>query len=80
MSDDALREEVRQLRSQVAGLEAARNRPAGSASEMEGFRQLSDAIVAGRAQEFARNLQPRWQRYSILAIILVGWLLILLNF
>ena len=79
MSDDALREEVRQLRSQVAGLEAARDRPAGRPAEMKGFRQLNDAIVEGRLQSFAWKLQPRWQRYLAIFGILVIWMVILLN-
>ena len=78
MSDDALREEVRQLRSQVAGLEAARDRPAGRPAEMKGFRQLNDAIVEGRLQSFAWKLQPRWQRYLALAAILAIWVFIVL--
>ena len=79
MSDDALREEVRQLRSQVAGLEAARDRPAGRPAEMKGFRQLNDAIVEGRLQSFSWKLQPRWQRYLAIFGILVIWMVILLN-
>ena len=78
MSDDALLAEVRQLRDQVARLERERAKP-GRASDMDGFRQLNDAIVSGRVQEFARNLQPRWQRNLIIAVILVGWFLIFLS-
>ena len=80
MSDNALREEVLQLRSQVARLEAARDRPAGRPAEMEGFRQLNDAIVEGRLQSFAWKLQPRWQRYLALVGVLTVWLLIFLSF
>ena len=63
MSEQALRDEVQTLREQVARLEAAR--PA----DMEGFRQLNDAIVGNRLGAFVREkAQPKW----VTRIIMIG--------
>ena len=60
MSEQALRDEVQMLREQVARLEAAR--PA----DMEGFRQLNDAIVSNRLGAFVREkAQPKWVTRTI---------------
>ena len=60
MSEQALRDEVQLLREQVARLEAAR--PA----DMEGFRQLNDAIVDNRLGAFVREkAQPKWVTKTI---------------
>ena len=60
MSEQALRDEVQLLREQVARLEAAR--PA----DMEGFRQLNDAIVSNRLGAFVREkAQPKWVTKTI---------------
>ena len=60
MSDAALEAENAMLRERLAKLEAAR--PA----DMEGFRQLNDAIVENRLGAFVREKgQPRWMRIAI---------------
>ncbi|UAJ12397.1 hypothetical protein [Polymorphobacter megasporae] len=64
MSDVALEAEVARLRDQVAKLEAAR--PA----DLEGFRQLNDAIVNNRLGAFVREkTQPRWLTITILVLV-----------
>jgi hypothetical protein len=64
MSEQALRDEVQMLREHVARLEAAR--PA----DMEGFRQLNDAIVNNRLGEFVREkAQPKWLTRTIAFIV-----------
>ena len=65
MSEQALRDEVQMLREQVARLEAAR--PA----DMEGFRQLNDAIVGNRLGAFVREkAQPKWLTRTIAVVVL----------
>ena len=65
MSEQALRDEVQLLREQVARLEAAR--PA----DMEGFRQLNDAIVSNRLGAFVREkAQPKWVTRTIAFIVI----------
>lgn len=65
MSDLALEDEVARLRDQVAKLQAAR--PA----DMEGFRQLNDAIVNHRLGAFVREkAQPKWVTRTIATIVL----------
>ena len=65
MSDAALEAEVARLRDQVARLEEARG------SDMEGFRQLNDAIVNNRLGSFVREKTlPRWARIAIPIIVL----------
>ncbi|MGI4880939.1 MAG: hypothetical protein ACRYG4_26050 [Janthinobacterium lividum] len=60
MSDVALEAEVTRLRDEVAALKAAR--PA----DIEGFRQLNDAIVENRLGAFVREkAQPRWVTWTI---------------
>lgn len=64
MSEQALRDEVQTLREQVARLEAAR--PA----DMEGFRQLNDAIIDNRLGAFVREkAQPKWVTRTIAFIV-----------
>ena len=64
MSEQALRDEVQTLREQIARLEAAR--PA----DMEGFRQLNDAIVGNRLGAFVREkAQPKWVTRTIAFIV-----------
>ena len=64
MSESALEAEVARLRDQVARLQAAR------APDMEGFRQLNDAIVNNRLGAFVREKTlPRWQRISIVVLV-----------
>jgi len=64
MSEQALRDEVQTLREQVARLEAAR--PA----DMEGFRQLNDAIVDNRLGAFVREkAQPKWVTRTIAFVV-----------
>lgn len=64
MSEQALRDEVQLLREQVARLEAAR--PA----DMEGFRQLNDAIVSNRLGAFVREkAQPKWVTRTIAFVV-----------
>lgn len=64
MSEQALRDEVQTLREQIARLEAAR--PA----DMEGFRQLNDAIVGNRLGAFVREkAQPKWVTRLIAFIV-----------
>jgi len=64
MSEQALRDEVQLLREQVARLEAAR--PA----DMEGFRQLNDAIVDNRLGAFVREkAQPKWVTRTIAVVV-----------
>ncbi len=64
MSDVALEAEVARLRDQVAKLEAAR--PA----DMEGFRQLNDAIVNNRLGAFVREkAQPKWLTRLIAVVV-----------
>ena len=66
MSEQALREEVQMLSEKVAQLEATR--PA----DMEGFRQLNDAIVGNRLGAFVREkVQPKWVTRTIAFIVLV---------
>ncbi len=64
MSEQALRDEVQALREHVARLEAAR--PA----DMEGFRQLNDAIVDNRLGAFVREkAQPKWLTRTIAFVV-----------
>ena len=64
MSEQALRDEVQLLREQVARLEATR--PA----DMEGFRQLNDAIVSNRLGAFVREkAQPKWVTRTIAFVV-----------
>ena len=64
MSEQALRDEVQLLREQVARLEA--ERPA----DMEGFRQLNDAIVNNRLSAFVREkAQPKWVTKTIAFVV-----------
>ena len=64
MSDAALEAENAMLRERLAKLEAAR--PA----DMEGFRQLNDAIVQNRLGLFlAAKAQPRWLTITILVVV-----------
>ena len=74
MSEQALREEVQMLREKVAQLEAVR--PA----DMEGFRQLNDAIVGNRLGAFVREkAQPKWVMRAIMIgafIPIVGFALL----
>lgn len=66
MSDVALEAEVARLRDQVAKLEAAR------LTDMEGFRQLNDAIVNNRLGAFVREkAQPKWVTRTIAVVVLV---------
>ena len=65
MSEQALRDEVQMLREQVARLEAARP------TDMEGFRQLNDAIVGNRLGAFVREkAQPKWLTRTIAVVVL----------
>ena len=64
MSEQALRYEVQLLREQVARLEAARP------VDMEGFRQLNDAIVSNRLGAFVREkAQPKWVTRTIAFVV-----------
>jgi len=75
MSEQALRDEVQILREQVARLEAAR--PA----DMEGFRQLNDAIVGNRLGAFVREkAQPKWMTRTIAFIVFTPMVLLVLMF
>ena len=68
MSDAALEAENVLLRERLGKLEAAR--PA----DMEGFRQLNDAIVENRLGSFiAEKAQPRWLRVAIPIFVLTGF-------
>ena len=64
MSEQALRDEVQLLREQVARLEAA------GPADMEGFRQLNDAIVGNRLGAFVRaKAQPKWLTRTIAFVV-----------
>ena len=68
MSDAALEAENVLLRERLAKLEAARS------ADMEGFRQLNDAIVENRLSSFiAEKAQPRWLRVAIPIFVLTGF-------
>ena len=73
MSEQALRDEVQLLREQVARLEAAR--PA----DMQGFRQLNDAIVSNRLGAFVREkAQPKWVTRTIAFIVFAPMVVVVL--
>ena len=73
MSEQALRDEVQLLREQVARLEATR--PA----DMEGFRQLNDAIVNNRLGAFVREkAQPKWVTRTIAFVAFTPIVVVLL--
>ena len=73
MSEQALRDEVQLLREQVARLEA--ERPA----DMEGFRQLNDAIVNNRLSAFVREkAQPKWVTRTIAFIVFAPMVVVVL--
>ena len=78
MSEQAPRDEVQTLREQIARLEAAR--PA----DMEGFRQLNDAIVGNRLGAFVREkAQPKWVTRLIAFIVfapMVALILIMISY
>ena len=64
MSEQTLRDEVQMLREQIARLEAGRT------ADMEGFRQLNDAIVGNRLGAFVREkVQPKWVTRLIAFIV-----------
>ena len=71
MSEQALRDEVQMLREQVARLEA------GRPADMEGFRQLNDAIVGNRLGAFVREkAQPKWVTRTIAFIVFTPFVFI----
>lgn len=84
MSDEALREEVQQLRDQVARLEATRAEPVKVDIEgFEGLRQLSHAIETQQMDAFMlQNAVPDrvfWGTFWVIvafAAIMIGWAVI----